>query len=187
MVRSVSVHHHATTGRAGLTRRRWAVGAVLAVLVAVLFVIHRLALGDLRRLESEYIAAREPTACANQSLVPFTTGGIDLDALDEAVEEAIFEARKESRELHERSKKRKVSVIPAVSAAADALDDALTAQVRLYDVLVDDPAGSDDELEQLGRRNGQFERRIGRLRNILLVGAGDGWSTRFVCDRPPPG
>lgn len=156
------------------------------MLAAALFVTHRLALLDLRRLEAEYIAAREPTACANQSLVPFTVGSIDLDALDEAVEEAIFVARAQSRELYDRGERRRLSVIPPVSAAGDALDDALAAQVALYDALVDDPAGSDDELAELGRRNGRFERRIGRLRNILLVGAGDGWSTRFVCDQPPP-
>lgn len=161
--------------------------AALAVLATALLVTHRFALSDLRRLEAEYIAAREPTACANQSLVPFTMGAIDLEALDEAVEDAIFEAREQSRELHERSKRRRLSVIPPVSAAAEALDDALAAQVELYDVLVEDPAGSDDELAELGRRNGHFERRIGRLRNILLVGAGDGWSRRFVCDHAPPG
>ena len=180
------MHRLRAERRAGLTPRRGFVLGLILFILAAAVVVHRFALGDLRRLEADYIAAREPTACANQSLVPFAFGDEDIDDLDAALEEAIRDALDESQALRRRVTGAQVTAVPPVRDTQHALEDALDAQVALYQAMLDDPDNADDELTALGRDNNTFERRAGRLRNLLLVGAGDGWSRRFACDDPPP-
>ena len=166
--------------------RRVVALVVVAVLLVVLGIGHRIALRDLRRLEADYVAAREPTACATQSLLPFAFGKIDFEALDAELERLVTEAGEESHQLREGFDDRQVLPIGPVADARRALTAALDAQTDLYDAMLRDPAGSDDELRRLGRRNTAVERRFERARNVLLVGRPNGWDRRFVCDDPPP-
>lgn len=167
-------------------RRRWQVGLIASAVVIVACVpIQRVGLRDLRLLERDYIAAREPTACALMSLEPYAFGKIDLDEIDAVVEDLVRQALAESEQLKEQFEQRQVAPIPRVSTARDALAAALDAQVALYRAMLDDPTGSEDELRRLGKSNNEFERRAARARNLLLVGEPTGWNLRFVCDGEP--
>ena len=160
--------------------------AVVIVLLVGVAVGHRAAVRDLRRLEGDYLAAREPTACATQGLLPFAFGRIDLDEFDAALEELVVDAGRESDELRRRFGRRHVGPFPPVRDARDALADALRAQTALYEAMITTPADSEDELRELGRRNAVVERRLARARSALLVGRPTGWDRRFQCDDPPP-
>ena len=159
----------------------------MSVGVLVLLIpFHRIALRDLRRLEQDYMAAREPTACANAALEPYAFDLDDLEELDAVVEDLVRGALAESEELHETFGDRSVAPVPPISTARGALADALEAQVALYRAMLEDPQGSGDELRRLGRSNNDFERRAARARNVLLVGKPTGWDRRFMCDSEPP-
>lgn len=168
-------------------RRRWKAGLAASAFAAVAYVpLQRVALRDLRQLERDYIAAREPTACATQGLVPLAFSDFTDAELDSTLEALISEAREESEAERQRFRRRTVAPIPPVRSAREALAEALDAQVALYDALVEDPQGSYDELKRLGRLNNTFERRAARARNLLLVGQPTGWKQRFICDEEPP-
>ena len=159
----------------------------MSVGVLVLLIpFQRIALRDLRRLEQDYMAAREPTACATAALEPYAFDLDDLDELDRVVEDLVRGALSESEQLHERFAERRVAPVPPISSTRDALADALDAQVALYRAMLEDPQGSRDELRVLGRSNNDFERRAARVRNLLLVGKPTGWDQRFMCDTEPP-
>ena len=161
-----------------------ALGVSIGVLV-LLVPVQRIALRDLRRLEQDYMAAREPTACATAALEPYAFDLDDLEELDAVVEDLVRGALAESEELHERFAERRVAPVPPIKAAREELADALDAQVALYRAMLDDPDGSQDELRVLGRSNNRFERRAARARNLLLVGKPTGWDRRFACDTEP--
>jgi hypothetical protein len=167
-------------------RRRTLVLSVLAVVLLAGVVVHRIALRDLRRLEQDYISAREPTACANQALMPLALGRLDVDDLDEMLVILTNEAHAESVGLRDDFKKHRVFPFPPVEGARAALADALDQQVALYDAMIKTPDASDDELRRLGRANSRFERRAESARSVLFVGEGEGWNRRFVCDDEPP-
>ena len=159
--------------------------------VAVGFVLvalgHRVALRDLRGVESDYLAAREITACATQSLLPHAFGeDLDFDALDADLDRLTREAADASLELARAFERDDVAAFPPVRAARDRLATALAAQAALYAALVADPDGSNDELRRLGAANNAFERRAKSGRRWLLVGKPADWDERFVCDEPPP-
>jgi len=168
-----------------VTRRTVLLTCLAVVLVAGL-VVHRIALRDLRRLEQDYIAAREPTACATQSLVPLALGRLDLKDLDDVLVILTHEAHAASVELRDDFERRRVFPFPPVRGARAALAEALDEQVALYDAMIKTPDASEDELRRLGRANTRFERRAETARNFLLVGEGEGWARRFVCDDEPP-
>ena len=160
-------------------------GGALVVLAAGV-AVQRAALADLRQIERDYVAAREPTACATQGLLPFAFGQIDLEELDAALEELVVEAGQESAEVRRLVDRRRVLPYPPVRGAHEALTDALRAQTVLYEAMIERPADSDEELRALGQRNAAVERKLARARNTLLVGRPTGWDRRFACDEPPP-
>ena len=173
--------------RLSVRRPKLVVPVVIALLLLVTGgFVHRAALADLRQIERDYLAAREPTACATQGLLPFAFGEIDLEELDRALEELVVEAGRESAEVRRRVEGRRVAPFPPVRSARDALEDALRAQTSLYEAMIERPDESEEELRALGRRNADVERKLARARNTLIVGRPTGWDRRFVCDEPPP-
>jgi hypothetical protein len=159
---------------------------VIGVLLVTGLLVHRVALRDLRRLEQDYIAAREPTACATQELVPLALGPDGRDSLDATVLKLTKQALSQSVRLRDDFTGRKVAPFPPVRSARSALAEALDKQVALYQAMVDDPDTTDDDLRALGHANTRFERRAESARRLLLVGKGSGWARRFVCDVEPP-
>ena len=160
--------------------------AVVAGLLVGLAAGQRVALRDLRRLEAVYVAGREATACATQSLLPFAFGDIDLDELDAELERLVVEAGVETDRVRDRLDGRAVVPYPPLRSARRALARALDDQAALYEAMLIEPAGSEDELRALGRSNREVERRLSRVRRTLLVGEPSGWDRRYVCDEPPP-
>ena len=163
-------------------RVRVAVG-VAALLLVLAVAGQRVGVRDLRRLEADYIAAREPTACATAKLTPFATGGRTLDELDAEVERLVVTAGEASSELQRRFDDRTVLPFPPLRSARTAVGEALDAQVALYEAMLATPAESADELAVLGRRNAAAERALGSARSALLTGPHEDWKDRFRCDR----
>src|SRR5687768_11823772 len=99
-------------------------------MLAVLLAVQQVALGDLRRLESAYVAARQPTACATAALKPmaFST---DQSAMPDTVLRLVTDASEESSRLERRFRERDhVRIpVPALRDADRAIGDALRAQV----------------------------------------------------------
>jgi hypothetical protein len=168
--------------------RRRVVLAVAGPIVLVLLVAQQLALRDLRELEASYIAAREPTACATQELVPFAFGNddVDIDELDLALVELIEEAADEVRTQRRRFERARTLPFPPLRSARSALGNAYAAQGRLYEAMLADPQGSEPELRRLGRANARTERRMATARRWLVVDPPAEWNRRFVCDEEPP-
>jgi hypothetical protein len=160
--------------------------ALGATIVVLLVVTQRFALRDLRVLEADYIAAREPTACATQGLTPFAFGEVSFPKLDAALDRLVRQAGDQSSALRDRFHRRHVVPLPPVRSARAALADALDAQVALYAAMRDDPAHSEDELRTLGLANTRVERRFAALRRELFVGRPPGWGRRFMCDEAAP-
>lgn len=164
--------------------RNWLVVALVAVAVVGLVVARHRAVGDLRRVERAYLEARQPTACANAALAPsaFTP---KVDELPATVLRLVEEARQRSADVRAKyvAGRRPAVPLPALRRADRVLRRDLDSQVLLYDVMVDDPKSSDDELVALGRANNAVERELQRARRQLLSGAVPGWDRRFVCRR----
>ena len=160
-------------------------GVVLALLMlAGLFAVQQVALGDLRRLESAYVAAREPTACATEALKPMAFS-IDQSTMPDTVLRLVTEASQESARLEKRFRGRDhVRVpLPALRESERAIGEALRAQVSLYDAMVREPDASEPELRTLGLANTAAERRLARARRMLLATETTAWKRRFICDR----
>ena len=152
-------------------------------MLAVLFGLQQLALGDLRRLESAYIEAREPTACATAALKPMAFSP-DQSKMPETVLRLVTEASEESLRVERRFRRRDhVRLpIPALRQSERAIGEALVAQVSLYDAMVHEPAASEPKLRTLGLANTAAERRLARARRMLLASETTDWKRRFVCD-----
>lgn len=164
--------------------RNWLVAVLLVVAVVGLLVARHRAVDDLRRLERVYLEARQPTACANAALAPsaFTP---KVDELPGTVLRLVEEARQRSADVRAKyvTGNRSTVPLPALRKADRMLRRDLDAQVALYEVMVDDPKSSDDELVALGGANNAVERELQRARRQLLSGAASGWDRRFVCRR----
>ena len=155
-------------------RRLLGVG-ILALLVAVV-AWHRLALSDLRRVEAGYVSARQATTCAVAGLERFGDPG-DIDA---ALTDAVRTASEQVLALR-RSLDDAVVPYPSLASARSAVADALDTQDSFYSALLDDPQGTDDELEALGERNREAERALASARGWLATGVGGGWTQRAAC------
>lgn len=157
-------------------------------LAALLAAGHRMALGDLRHIEADYVASREPTACAIQALTPLALGPESTARqTDRKLLEVVTQADREVRAVRRRfDAGGDVFPYPPVRDARKALGAALDAQERLYDVMVRDPERGNEEYVRFAAINGRAEARISSARRSLAVAAGSGWSRRFVCDQPPP-
>ena len=155
-----------------------------SVTLIVLFVLQQLSLRDLRRLESAYIDAREPTACATQALKPMAFNP-DPSRLSETVLALVEEAASESTRLERefRSRDHVGLPLPALQRSEEAIGTALRAQVRLYDAMVHDPSASEPKLRTLGLANTDAERRLARARRLLLASESEAWKRRFICDQ----
>ena len=162
--------------------RRIAIVTVGAFVVLGLGAVHRAALGDFRRAEAAYVDGRAVTACATTELRPFAEGDEQLDELPATLEQIVVDARTQVATVRDRARDAGAGLpYPGLDAAVDAVHAAAEAQVELYDAMVDDPTGSDDELRRLGLANTAAERRLSRARRWLLVNEPRGWSRRFVC------
>ena len=154
-----------------------------SVVFAVLLVVQQLALKDLRRIESLYIAGREPTACATQGLAPgaFST---DQSHLSENVLRLVRQGADGSRAVQARARAHDLVrlPLPALEDAQDAVRQALDDQVVLYDAMIDDPAATDPKLRTLGLANTRAERRIRTARRWVLATETEDWKRRFICD-----
>ena len=162
---------------------------VAAIVFVVLFVLQRFALRDLRRLENDYIAAREPTACATQNLLPFAFPGEapKRGERDAAVAKLVNEAAREVRTVRVKFVARgSVFPFPPLRSAHAAVRKSMDKQVVLYEAMVADPDHSDDELRASGLANTSAERKLNTVRGWLFVGSGKDWRRRFVCDKEPP-
>lgn len=178
------------TRRERSAKERWqlrlAVLVALGLILAPLAAAHRRALNDFRQLEQDYIASREPSACALQGLTPYAFAvdrsgmGADLDRL---IREAATDLDEVDRAFDAR---RAVLAWPRLADAHDALGEAIDAQRELYDAMINDPENSDDEHERFRELNMAASVKIVDARSILFVGAGEGWSRRALCDEPPP-
>jgi hypothetical protein len=157
--------------------------AIAGGVLVILFVVQQFALRDLRRLEAAYIAAREPTACATQGLLP-TAFSEDQSELPETVLELVTGAFRETVRLDRRfHAEDHVRVpLPALRHSEVAIGDALRAQVALYDAMVNDPKASEAKLHALGLANTRAERLLGRARRLLLASETPAWKRRFICD-----
>lgn len=166
--------------------RRIVVFAVVSLVV--LFVLQQLALADLRRLESAYIGAREPTACATQSLAPMAFNQ-DQSKLPETVLRLVTQASEESVRLERRFREgdHVRMPLPALRRSERAIGRALAAQVALYDAMVAEPDASEPKLRTLGLANTAAERQLAQARRLLLASETDAWKRRFVCDRAGSG
>jgi len=174
------VTHRSTVPAMG--GRRIAMLTVAAVVVLGLAAVHRAALGDFRRAEAAYIEGRAVTACATTKLRPFAEGDERMKDLPEALETIVVDARTRVVEVDARAESADAGLpYPGLHDAVDAVRAAASAQVELYDAMVDDPEGSDDELRRLGLANTSAEHRLARARRWLFVNEPSGWSTRFVC------
>jgi hypothetical protein len=165
--------------------RRRTIAVVAVGLLVIVLVVQQLALHDLRRLESAYIAAREPTACATQGLLPGAFSE-DQSELPETVLELVTGAYRETLEL-DRLYRRNDHVrvpLPALRRSEAAIGDALRAQVALYEAMVNDPEASEAKLHILGLANTRAERELGRARRQLLASETAAWNRRFICDHP---
>ncbi len=172
--------------------RRWTRRKVILIVVVALLLLlglQQLALRDLRRLERDYIAAREPTACATQALIPyaFRSEGVSDQELDDTIAELVEEAGAEVAEVRARFRARgNVLPFPPLRAARRALGEALDAQEDLYEAMINRPEDSNEELRVSGRANNRTERRLATVRRFLLVDPHSDWDQRFVCDEEPP-
>jgi hypothetical protein len=157
--------------------------AIAGGLLVVVFVLQQVALRDLRGLEAAYIAAREPTACATQGLLP-SAFSEDQSELPETVLELVTGAYRQTVQLDRRyHDEDHVRVpLPALRRSEAAIGEALRAQVALYDAMVDDPKASEAKLHILGLANTRAERELGRSRRILLASPTAEWKRRFICD-----
>lgn len=167
-------------------RRIVVVGVVLVVALAGL-VLHRLALAHVREMEEAFVEGRQVTACATAALAPFARGGRDIEELPDAVEGLVVGARADVAELARTVQGTGAPPYPRTSAATAAVRDAIRAQLALYEVLVDEPDQSDDELARLGVANRKAEARLGAARSVLFIGTPPGWSKRNTCADPPAG
>ncbi|HUP85451.1 MAG TPA: hypothetical protein VM143_07270 [Acidimicrobiales bacterium] len=167
-----------------MRRRQLRIAAAMAAgVVVVAFVLQQVALRDLRRLEAAYIAAREPTACATQGLLPGAFSE-DQSQLPETVLALVTRAYRETVQLDRRYHREDhvLTPLPALQHAEAAIGEALRAQVALYDAMVNDPDSSEAKLHTLGLANTRAERQLGRARRRLLASETQDWRRRFVCD-----
>ena len=162
--------------------RRAVVFAVVSL--AALFALQQVALADLRRLESAYIGARQPTACATRALAPMAFS-LDQSELPETVLRLVTDASEESVRLERRYRERDhVRIpVPALQQSERAIGEALGAQVSLYDAMVREPSTSEPKLRTLGLANTAAERQLARARRILLAPETTAWKRRFICER----
>lgn len=135
----------------------------------------------LREAEDVYLAGRALTACATAELRPFAVPGRGLDDLPATLEEIIVEAREETSSLADAADGLAGGLLPATDRSVSAVRDAIRAQEALYEAMVTDPTGSEDELRALGRANNRAEARLDAARGWLLAGEPDGWDRRFTC------
>lgn len=165
---------------------RLAVLVALGVILVPLAVAHRRALNDFRQLEQDYIASREPSACALQGLTPYAFA-VDRSGMDAELERLIRDAAGDLDDVARAfDARRAVLPWPRLEGARDALGEAIDAQRELYDAMINDPENSDDEHERFRQLNMTASVKIVDARSLLFVGAGEGWSRRALCDEPPP-
>lgn len=167
-------------------RRRWIYRAAALAAAAAIgwFGLSRLALRDLRELEAHYVEGRRLTACATRELAPFAEGGSELDDLSDALLGIVTKARDQAREVRDRAADERATVpFPGLRSAEAAVVAALDAEVDLYQALVVDPNGSEDELDALGRANQAAERRLGSARRWMFADEPARWDDRFRCRR----
>ena len=151
------------------------------VVFLVLLVIQQLALKDLRRLEADFMEARQPTACGQSQLTPFAFD-VENEDFEPTLDRIVVEGRDEVAAIRDRFKKRSLVLpIPQVTAAHKAVDKSMDAQFALYVAMVDDPQNSTDEMTRSGLANHDAEKKLQRLRNVLAVQAAEGWDRRFQC------
>lgn len=166
-----------------MTARRRKVATIVLVAATVsvlaLLAVQQVALRDLREVERSYLAGREVTACANARLVPYVDDPDRAD-LDTTVEALVVDARDAASAIVAEYPDSVVAV-PAVRRARTAVARALRAEVALYEALIADPHGSDDDLRRLGRANRRAEQTLASARRWLLVGEPAGWDRRFEC------
>lgn len=165
--------------------------ALVAGLVLVVLVVgQRFALRDLRRVEADYVAAREPTACATQGLLPFAFSGEEApssEERDEAVAELVAQAARDVAEARKAFLAHGgVVPFPPLGAAHGAVRQSMDKQLALYEAMVGDPANSDDELRASGLANTAAERRLDKVRSWLFVGTNERWARRFICKQEAP-
>lgn len=165
---------------------RFSVLVALGVILVPLAAAHRRALNDFRQLEQDYIASREPSACALQGLAPYAFA-IDRSGMDAELDRLIRDAAADLEDVDRAfDARRAVLPWPRLVGAHDALGEAIDAQRQLYDAMINEPEDSDDERERFRELNMKASVRIVDARSLLFVGAGNGWSRRAVCDEPPP-
>ena len=150
--------------------------AVVAMAAVVAFDRPRL-----RAAEDAYVDGRAVTACATRRLGPFASEQADLDELPAALDEILAEARADAERVHRRAMSLPMGIHPSVRDAGRAVRHALEAETALYEAMVEDPTGSEDELEELGRANARAERELADARRWMLADEPDGWEERFRC------
>lgn len=160
------------------------IAAVIALVVVpgVVLAVDR---PRLRAVELAYMEGRAVTACATKRLGPFADEGRDLDELPAALDQILAEARADADRVHRLARKLPMGIHPRTRAASRAVRRALSAEAALYGAMVEDPTGSEDELQNLGRANARAERALADARRWMLAGEADGWDRRFICPSSP--
>lgn len=161
--------------------RRQILLAIPPVAVILVLALYVLALRELRRLESDYIAIRRPSACATSTLVRF---GDELDENELANESArlIQEAKAQIDAAKRRFDQREGGFpLPQLKRARASVALAASAQQQLFVAMSQRPGDTTEELERFVIRNTQAERDMTKARRFLLAPKHRDWDTRAEC------